>query len=578
MKNSLIHSIKTKYFIILTLAILCPVLILSRVSFTFTMEKLVEYRYQNYTRLLQSFRDMVFLRHMEDMEKVLQELASYPDLGKITTDKKVENEIIHDWDLVRLLYPERAWIYFGDHQNRIKVSPYWEPDEAYDLRIRPWYRNAVSQKGIVWSLPFKEYVTEKTVLTASIEIFDNRGISQGVLAIDTFLDQFMKIYKTDIKEYDDILLLMDQDKRILASNHPDFKTLNPLPFIEDKYQHQRIKFEGQTYYTCELPIPSLSWNLMALIPKKGLDADTEALKKSQWILLALSIVIAGTLAYLLSNYIILKLNGLNRFMQKVEKGNLNARQPENGKDEFARLNKHINAMTARLSYSIESSRSLTQLLTHSISNSLTSIDQRLLRLMDHPTLAKGCRLELDTMEKEIISMQFFIQNTTLARTKDLDQILQSDEMVELDELLNLLKERSRRKLQRKGQSMILYNPEGKILLKGNQLLLLHCLENLTDNAIKYSPPGESIEVSVEKKERSILLEIVDYGEGVKPEEQKVLFNEKFTKTTAATGNEISHGIGLSVASKVIQTMGGNLRYIDRENCGGVFQMEIPRID
>jgi signal transduction histidine kinase len=554
-----------------------PIVVIGLLTFHFTVEKLISKRLDNQQQLLKSFYNMVVIRHMEDMEQVLVDLGNNPSLSKITQDPEIEEKITHDWDLVRILFPRRAWIYYGDYENRIVVSPYWQPsaDDLYDLRQRPWYINAMKNDGVVWSKPFVEYVTSKVVLTASLAIKDEEGNITGVLAIDTFVSDFMNMLQRNIEQKDDIILLADRNHRVLASSSSDFLDWQ-IP-VEDSSSSANISVDkdGTIYYISELPIPSLNWCLYGLLPQEILKEDTWSIRLILWLGIGFAILIALAVAFWLSNYIIKNINRLNRYMGRIMEGDFTTSICIVGNDEFSLMNYQLNQMTDKLSSSISSVNSLIRLLSHSISNSLTSMDQRLLRLMDHPALNKGCRQDLDIVEKDLHAIQLFIQNTLLSRSNNLENLGDSCESSEIREMLELLRERMKRRASRKDQQLLIFNPQKDTEVCGSSVLLMHCLENLVDNAIKYSPLGESIEILARTDGSYLEVEVADHGCGVAKLERHKLFMEGQKINSSSTGGESSHGIGLSVSRKIMLALGGDLNYEERKGYGAIVIMKIP---
>jgi len=84
------------------------------------------------------------------------------------------------------------------------------------------------------------------------------------------------------------------------------------------------------------------------------------------------------------------------------------------------------------------------------------------------------------------------------------------------------------------------------------------LSNLISNAIKYSPPNTQVNIYTELLADRLTLTVKDQGLGMSDEDLKKVFNE-FTKLSAKpTGNEGSTGLGLSIAKKLTEQIGGEI--------------------
>ncbi len=100
--------------------------------------------------------------------------------------------------------------------------------------------------------------------------------------------------------------------------------------------------------------------------------------------------------------------------------------------------------------------------------------------------------------------------------------------------------------------------------------------NLIDNAIKYTPPGGSILVSLTADAFKVRLQVTDTGPGIPQEKQGQLFR-KFERLGAEKGQAEGHGLGLSIVAKLVELSGGTIRAEDREGgkSGALFVVDLP---
>ncbi|WZO97535.1 HAMP domain-containing sensor histidine kinase [Isosphaeraceae bacterium EP7] len=117
---------------------------------------------------------------------------------------------------------------------------------------------------------------------------------------------------------------------------------------------------------------------------------------------------------------------------------------------------------------------------------------------------------------------------------------------------------------------------GPIWVRANPPLLGQLLDNLLDNARKYSPPGSPITVGLGSDRDSVRLCVEDQGPGIPTEEADRIF-EPFFRSRQARRLPISGaGLGLSIAQRVAQAMGGLITYRPRPEGGSNFELRIPR--
>lgn len=103
--------------------------------------------------------------------------------------------------------------------------------------------------------------------------------------------------------------------------------------------------------------------------------------------------------------------------------------------------------------------------------------------------------------------------------------------------------------------------------------LRQALGNLVDNAVKFSPPGEAVEVrAAPAAAGGVRIDVRDRGPGIAPEHQALVF-ERFGRAPA-TGKPGS-GLGLFVARAVAEAHGGSLRLSSAPGEGAIFTLSLP---
>jgi signal transduction histidine kinase len=101
------------------------------------------------------------------------------------------------------------------------------------------------------------------------------------------------------------------------------------------------------------------------------------------------------------------------------------------------------------------------------------------------------------------------------------------------------------------------------------------LDNLISNAVKFSPPGTSVHVSVRKDNDSVVCWVRDEGPGLTPEEQAVVFDEGVMLSPKPTGGESSSGYGLAVAKLTTEGLKGRLWCDSEKGRGSTFALQLP---
>lgn len=105
--------------------------------------------------------------------------------------------------------------------------------------------------------------------------------------------------------------------------------------------------------------------------------------------------------------------------------------------------------------------------------------------------------------------------------------------------------------------------------------LSRILDNLLTNAIKFSNPNSSIEISAVKANQKLVIKIKDQGQGFSEKDKLQLF-QKFKKLSARpTAGESSNGLGLAIVKTLVDRMKGNIELQSEQGKGSQFIVTLP---
>lgn len=100
------------------------------------------------------------------------------------------------------------------------------------------------------------------------------------------------------------------------------------------------------------------------------------------------------------------------------------------------------------------------------------------------------------------------------------------------------------------------------------------VQNLLENAVKYSPEGAPVELSAEQKNGKSLLQIADRGRGIPDAEKQAVFEKFYRLGNEETRQTTGTGLGLYIVNQVVKAHGGSIQVTDSEPQGTVFTVEI----
>src|SRR5690606_16294928 len=98
--------------------------------------------------------------------------------------------------------------------------------------------------------------------------------------------------------------------------------------------------------------------------------------------------------------------------------------------------------------------------------------------------------------------------------------------------------------------------EDRLVVKGNEALLLVAVVNVLENAIKFSPDGQSVSGAILVKKQEVVLKVKDQGLGIAEEDLKHVFVPFFRAENVR--NITGHGIGLPLAERILKIHHGTI--------------------
>jgi signal transduction histidine kinase len=111
------------------------------------------------------------------------------------------------------------------------------------------------------------------------------------------------------------------------------------------------------------------------------------------------------------------------------------------------------------------------------------------------------------------------------------------------------------------------------LVSGDHARLRQVVANLLDNAVKYSPAGSAVAVSVASDGDDVVVTVADSGPGIPPEHHGLIF-EKFGRTKIR-GAKPGTGLGLFIARSIAEAHGGSLGVRSEREAGATFALRVP---
>ena len=246
---------------------------------------------------------------------------------------------------------------------------------------------------------------------------------------------------------------------------------------------------------------------------------------------------------------------------------------EGRKDELAVLARDFDAMADQL---CANRAAITQLL-RDISHELRSPLARMrvaVGLARQPSA--DLHRQLDRLEAEIERLDALIsQVLKLARLHGTQAPFER-EAFDIDEMIEGVVSDANFEGAVKGCS-VSFSGTADATLHGNRELLSSAIENVLRNAVRYSPPDASVDVSVERKDAAGLSIVIrDRGPGVPVDDLERIFEPFYRVAESRDRSTGGEGIGLAITSQVMKTHGGSATATNLVGGGLEVRLHLPR--
>ncbi|MGD9157405.1 MAG: HAMP domain-containing sensor histidine kinase [Desulfobacteraceae bacterium] len=118
-------------------------------------------------------------------------------------------------------------------------------------------------------------------------------------------------------------------------------------------------------------------------------------------------------------------------------------------------------------------------------------------------------------------------------------------------------------------------PEKNVVINTDRDALEQVILNLIDNSIKYASSGGEISLSMEGDEREVEIRIEDRGPGIPDTHRNKIFDKFHRVDDSLTATKQGSGLGLSIAKKMLEDIGGSLSYTPGQGGGSCFTVKVP---
>jgi heavy metal sensor kinase len=342
-----------------------------------------------------------------------------------------------------------------------------------------------------------------------------------------------------------------------------FVTTN-LDAQQYRIAQQNVSLSGQTF------------QIHAAVPTESFDQALDNFRLIEKRFLPLLVILASLLGYWLSGRALAPVNRIIESAEKIGVQNLSQRLPvPKAEDELRRLTETVNAMLGRIESSVLRIQQFTADASHDLRTPLslirTNAELALRRPRSEAEYRETLARILGASEE---TTQLIDALLTLARA-DVGAAQLQFELVELTPLLQRAAQKASILALEKGLSFSESLSQKPLMLRADAAATERLLLALLDNAVKYTPTGGHVRLCSFAEGESAVIEVEDTGIGIAEEDVPRIFDRFFRADQARSRDVPGSGLGLSIASWVVESHQGTIEVSSRLTEGSLFRVRLP---
>ena len=192
------------------------------------------------------------------------------------------------------------------------------------------------------------------------------------------------------------------------------------------------------------------------------------------------------------------------------------------------------------------------------------------------SLDAGTRAKyLEIARKHATHLGRLIQDLFELAMLDSDRVTPEFEQFSLPELIHDVVQEFKLQALEGDVSLEVTPPDAAVSVYADISLIQRVLENLVGNALKYTPAGGKVSISVHRSAAAVGVSVTDTGPGIPPDALPHIF-DRFYKADARNdkGNG-SMGLGLAIAKRIVELHSGEIRVVSKARQGTQFHFDLP---
>ena len=290
----------------------------------------------------------------------------------------------------------------------------------------------------------------------------------------------------------------------------------------------------------------------------------------------LALGISMVFALYLSSAISRQVGAVTVAARRMAAGDYGQEVEVTGSDETAELARNFNMMAAQVRAAYEQQRNFVGNVSHELRTPLTSIEGFSQALLDGVSAsAEEQKRSLEIINQESKRLVRLLRDLLLLSRIDAGELTPERHPVDMVKLMDELGSSYTGRAEEDGIALRLEPPPEPLTIWTDPDRLDRVLNNLLDNALKYTGGGGAVTLSARRDADHAHISVADTGQGIPPELLERVFDRFHRVEQSRAQKHGGSGLGLAICKELVETMGGTIDVRSAVGKGTTFTVALP---
>lgn len=430
------------------------------------------------------------------------------------------------------------------------------------VRVLVWFVGATSVVLLLFSFLLYYFLEKSITLKLETNLYHKAAFVKDTVLNSNFNKE--RIENPNLDGFEVAIVknskIFKQTKRFTLKNYQPYfhKT---KPFFINRVDDEQVN----ALYILKIKKP---FNGAIVVYKKGLSNKFDDIQDTLLVLNPMLLLLLTIIGSKVIDQVLIPIKNITQTAKEITINNFSGTiETPKSSDEIKELIDSFNGMILRLKDGVDTLDRFNNDVSHELKTPLTIMQGELELALKHQRDTSYYNEALRTVFNQTKTIQKLIDALLLLTKYSQQNIQKTFSLCNLDALLMDTISKYQKELEGKNITLHIHKIE-PIKLRANQILISSIFNNLIDNAIKYTPKGKNISISLFKKER-VYFTIQDEGIGIPKNKIDKITNRFYRVDESRSKNIQGFGLGLSIVQNSVKLHNGILQIESWENKGTI---------